>query len=117
MLIAVKPDHNEADTHMSYFKHHVFFCCNQRSEGESCCNNLGATEAQTYAKDRIGQLELKGKGKIRINKAGCMDRCDDGPVIVVYPEEVWYRYVDKDDVEEIIQEHLINGRVVERLKI
>ena len=62
-------------------------------------------------------MKLKGKGKIRINKAGCMDRCDDGPVIVVYPEEVWYRYVDKDDVEEIIQEHLINGRVVERLKI
>ena len=117
MLIAVKPDHNEVDTHMSYFKHHVFFCCNQRGDGEDCCNNLGATEAQTYAKDRIGQLELKGKGKIRINKAGCMDRCDDGPVIVVYPEEVWYRYVDKEDVEEIIQEHLINGRVVERLKI
>ena len=54
---------------MSYFKHHVFFCCNQRSEGESCCNNLGATEAQTYAKDRIGQLKLKCKGQIRINKA------------------------------------------------
>ena len=52
---------------MSYFKHHVFFCCNQRAEGESCCNNLGATAAQTYAKDRIAQLKLKGQGKIRIN--------------------------------------------------
>ena len=102
---------------MSYFKHHVFFCCNQRAEGESCCNNLGATDAQTYAKERIGQLKLKGEGKIRINKAGCMDRCDEGPVIVVYPEEVWYTYVDNEDVEEIIQEHLINGRIVERLKI
>ena len=102
---------------MSYFKHHVFFCCNQRGEGESCCNSLGATEAQTYAKDRIAELKLKGKGKVRINKAGCMDRCDDGPVIGVYPEEVWYHYVDKEDVEEIIQEHLLNGRVVERLKI
>ena len=60
---------------------------------------------------------LKGKGKIRINKAGCMDRCDEGPVIVVYPEEVWYSYVDKEDIEEIIQEHLVHGRVVERLKI
>ena len=102
---------------MSYFKHHVFFCCNQRPNGEGCCNNLGATEAQTYAKERIGELKLKGKGNIRINKAGCMDRCDDGPVIVVYPEEVWYSYVDKEDIEEIIQEHLVHGRIVERLKI
>ena len=102
---------------MSYFKHHVFFCCNQRAEGEGCCNDLGATAAQTYAKDRIAQLGLKGKGKIRINKAGCMDRCDDGPVIVVYPEGVWYTYVDQDDVEEIIQEHLINGHIVERLRL
>ena len=102
---------------MSYFKHHVFFCCNQRADGEACCNALGATDAQTYAKDRIGSLKLKGKGKIRINKAGCLDRCDEGPVLVVYPEGVWYQYVDKDDVEEIIQEHLVHGRVVERLKI
>ena len=102
---------------MSYYKHHVFFCCNQRPEGEMCCAKLGAVEAQTYAKDRIGQLKLKGKGKVRINKAGCMDRCDEGPVLVVYPEAVWYQYVDTDDIEEIIQEHLVNGRVVERLKI
>ena len=102
---------------MSYYKHHVFFCCNQRADGESCCNNLGATEAQTYAKDRIAQLKLKGEGQVRINKAGCMGRCDDGPVLVVYPEAVWYQYVDKDDIEEIVQEHLVNGRIVERLKI
>ena len=96
---------------------HVFFCCNQRGEGETCCNNFGASAAQTYAKDRIGQLKLKGVGKVRINKAGCMDRCDDGPVVVVYPEEVWYSYVDNEDIEEIIQEHLVHGRVVERLRI
>ena len=102
---------------MSYFKHHVFFCCNQRAEGEGCCNDLGATAAQTYAKDRIAQLGLKGKGKIRINQAGCLDRCDDGPVLVVYPDETWYTYVDHEDIEEIIQEHLIHGRVVERLKL
>ena len=102
---------------MSYFKHHVFFCCNQRGAGETCCNSLGASEVQAYAKDRIGELKLKGKGKIRINKAGCLDRCDEGAVLVVYPEAVWYTYVDKEDVEEIIQEHLIHGRVVERLKI
>ena len=60
---------------------------------------------------------MKGPGKVRINKAGCLDRCDHGPVLVVYPEAVWYTYVDKEDVEEIIQEHLVHGRIVERLKL
>ena len=102
---------------MSYFKHHVFFCCNQRAQGERCCNGFGATEAQTYAKDRIGELGLKGRGRVRINKAGCMNRCGEGPVIVVYPEGIWYTYANKADVEEIIQEHLIHNRVVERLRL
>ena len=102
---------------MSYFKHHVFFCCNQRAEGESCCANHGAAELQAYAKDRVAALGLKGKGKVRINKAGCLDRCDEGPVLVVYPDNVWYTFIDKDDVDEIISEHLQHGRVVERLKI
>ena len=62
-------------------------------------------------------MGLKGKGNIRINKAGCLDRCDDGPVLVVYPDETWYTYVDQEDIEEIIQEHLMHGRVVERLKL
>lgn len=100
-----------------YFQHHVFFCCNQREPGDTCCANHNATAMQTYAKDRIAELGLKGKGKIRINKSGCLDRCDDGPVLVVYPEGVWYTYVDKSDIDEIITEHLQNGRIVERLKI
>lgn len=102
---------------MSYYKHHVFFCCNQREPGEACCNNHGAAEMQTYAKERVAALKLKGKGKVRVNKAGCLDRCDEGPVIVVYPEAVWYTYVDREDIDEIIDEHLVHGRVVERLKI
>lgn len=102
---------------MSYFKHHVFFCCNQRGPGETCCNNHGASDLQTYAKERVAELKLKGPGKVRINKAGCLDRCDQGPVLVVYPEAVWYTYVDKSDIDEIIDEHLVHGRVVERLKV
>lgn len=70
-----------------------------------------------YAKDRIKALKLSGPGKVRINIAGCLDRCDQGPVIVIYPEAVWYTYVDKEDVDEIISEHLQNGRIVERLRI
>ena len=70
-----------------------------------------------YAKDKIRALNLSGKGKIRANSAGCMDRCDEGPVLVVYPDGVWYTYVDKHDIDEIIEEHLLNGRIVTRLKI
>jgi len=71
-----------------------------------------------YAKERIKALRLDSKSKrIRINIAGCLDRCNEGPVIVVYPEDVWYTYVDKEDIDEIIEEHLKNGRVVERLRI
>ena len=102
---------------MSYFKHHVFFCCNQREPGAACCNNHGAGAMKDYAKDRIGELGLKGKGKVRINSAGCLDRCDEGPVLVIYPEGVWYTYVDQTDIDEIVEEHLVHGRVVERLKL
>ncbi len=102
---------------MSYYERHVFFCCNQRENGETCCNDRGASEMRAYAKDRVRELGLKGKGRVRINQAGCLDRCDEGPVIVVYPEAVWYTYVDKADIDEIIDEHLKNGRVVERLRI
>lgn len=102
---------------MNYFKHHVFICTNQREGGEQCCNNVGGSDMFAYAKDRIGALKQNGPGAVRVNKAGCLGRCDNGPVMVVYPEETWYSFIDQEDVEEIIQEHLIGGRVVERLKI
>ena len=102
---------------MSYYERHVFFCCNQRNQGEACCNNHGARQMRDYTKDRIKALKLDGPGKIRVNVAGCLDRCNEGPVMVVYPEAVWYTYVDREDIDEIISEHLRHGRVVERLKI
>lgn len=102
---------------MSFFKHHVFFCCNQREGGKACCNQYGAGEIRDYAKNRVKELGLSGAGKVRVNMAGCLDRCELGPVLVVYPEETWYTYVDREDIDEIIREHLQNGRVVERLKI
>ncbi|MCA2997959.1 MAG: (2Fe-2S) ferredoxin domain-containing protein [Rhodocyclaceae bacterium] len=102
---------------MSYFRQHVFFCVNQRQAGGNCCNNHHAEEIRSYAKKRIKELGLNGKANIRINAAGCMDRCDEGPVLVIYPEGVWYTYVDKTDIDEIVSEHIQNGRVVERLKI
>lgn len=102
---------------MSYYRRHVFFCCNQREGGEPCCNDHGSRKMRDYAKERVAELKLAGPGGIRINQAGCLDRCREGPVLVVYPEAVWYTYVDRHDIDEIIEEHLINGRIVERLRI
>jgi len=102
---------------MNHYLRHVFFCCNQREGGARCCNDHGSQKMREYAKDRIKELKLAGQGKIRINLSGCLDRCDEGPVIVVYPEAIWYTYVDREDIDEIITEHLQNGRIVERLRI
>jgi (2Fe-2S) ferredoxin len=102
---------------MSYYTHHVFFCCNQRDGERPCCNDKGASTLRDYAKQRVKALDLAGKGGVRINQAGCLDRCEEGPCIVVYPDETWYTYVDEHDIDEIIEEHLQHGRVVERLKI
>ena len=102
---------------MSFYQHHVFFCCNQREGGKACCNDYGASDIRDYAKNRVKELGLSGNGKVRINMAGCLDRCELGPVLVVYPEETWYTYVDREDIDEIISEHLQHGRAVERLKI
>jgi (2Fe-2S) ferredoxin len=100
-----------------YYQYHVFFCTNLRENGEQCCEQYNASEIRAYAKQRIKELGLNGKGKVRINTAGCLDRCSQGPVMVVYPEETWYTYVDREDIDEILQEHLQNGRVVKRLQI
>ena len=103
---------------MNHFDKHVFFCTNQRAAGEGCCNDFGAQKMRDYVKDRVKKLGIFNAGnRIRINSASCMDRCAQGPVLVIYPEGVWYTYVDESDLDEIIEEHLKCGRVVERLKI
>ncbi len=102
---------------MSWFQYHLFVCTNRRDNGEPCCADFGAEQARDYLKRRCKELGIHGKGKVRINNAGCMDRCDRGPVLVIYPEETWYTYVDQDDLEEIITRHLMRGEQVERLRI
>jgi len=103
---------------MSYFDKHVFFCTYQSEDGSDCCNKYDAKKARIYMKKKVKELGISNRhNNIRINSAGCMDRCDEGPVIVVYPEAVWYTYVDETDLDEIISEHLQHGRVVDRLKI
>jgi len=100
-----------------YFQRHVFFCLNQREAGAACCATHDAAAMQGYAKDRVKRLGLSGPGKVRINKAGCLDRCEEGPCLVIYPEGTWYTYVDREDIDEIIDSHLVHGREVVRLKL
>lgn len=102
---------------MSYYQRHLFFCTNRREDGSACCQDHNAQAMRDYAKQRVKELGLAGPGRVRVNNAGCLDRCAEGPVLVVYPEAVWYTYVDREDLDEIIEEHLRNGRVVERLRI
>lgn len=95
----------------------MFFCCNQRTNGRECCADKGADALRAYCKQRVRQLGLSGRGKVRVNKAGCMDRCSEGPTLVVYPEGVWYSYRSREDIDEIIDSHLLHGVPVERLRI
>ncbi|MCM0610344.1 MAG: (2Fe-2S) ferredoxin domain-containing protein [Ideonella sp. WA131b] len=101
----------------SYYRHHVFFCLNQRSNGEACCAQHDAQAAFDHCKARVKAEGLAGAGGVRINKAGCLDRCAGGPVLVVYPEATWYTYVDRHDLDEIVERHLKGGEVVERLRL
>ena len=98
-----------------YFKRHIFFCLNERKNNEACCAQHNAQAAFDHCKARVKDLGLAGPGQVRVNKAGCLDRCSGGPVAVVYPEGVWYSYVDQSDIDEIVESHLKNGQIVERL--
>jgi (2Fe-2S) ferredoxin len=100
-----------------YYQHHVFFCLNQREDGEPCCMDKGAEAAFDHMKSRVKKLALNGQGKVRINRAGCLDRCGEGPLMVVYPEAVWYTFVDNEDIDEIIDSHLLHGKIVKRLEV
>jgi (2Fe-2S) ferredoxin len=102
---------------VSYYRHHVFFCTNLRPDGSQCCQQCGAQEARDYVKQRVKQLGPAIPHKVRINTAGCLDRCAEGPVLVIYPGETWYTYVDQTDLDEIIEEHLVHDRPVERLRL
>ncbi len=101
----------------NFYQHHVFFCLNQRDNGEACCMDKGAEAAFDHMKMRVKKLGLSGKDKVRINRSGCLDRCAQGPLMVVYPQAIWYTFVDNEDIDEIIESHLLNGKVVQRLVV
>jgi (2Fe-2S) ferredoxin len=96
------------------YKYHLFFCTHERDDGQVSCQQSGdAQSLRDYAKQRVKELKLK---KIRVNNAGCLNRCALGPILVIYPEGTWYHYETEADIDEIIDSHLVNGIIVERLK-
>lgn len=105
-----------AATQKPYYKAHVFCCINEREPGHrrGCCKERGGVELRDYMKTRARELKIN---RVRINQSGCLDRCELGPAMVIYPEGIWYTYKTKEDVDEILQSHLIDGQVVARLML
>jgi (2Fe-2S) ferredoxin len=102
---------------MPDFEHHVFVCMNERDESASrpSCANEGAKKLRGALKDAVKAAGLKHR--VRINEAGCLDQCEHAAVLVVYPEAVWYGFAHARDAEEIVQQHLVGGVPVERLRL
>ena len=102
---------------MSRFERHIFVCVNERppDSPKGCCSAKGSVAIRERFK-----TELKRRGldrRVRVNQAGCLDLCELGPTVVVYPEQVWYARVRLEDVEEIIERHIVGGEPVERLRV
>ena len=100
---------------MPAFERHLFVCTNERKPGHprGCCAGQASEAIREQLKTLVAEHGLKGR--VRINSAGCLDQCEHGPTLVVYPEGVWYGFVTLADVNEIVQSHLINGQPVKRL--
>jgi (2Fe-2S) ferredoxin len=100
-----------------YYQRHIFFCLNTRENGADACAARGARAGYEHCEARVKADGLAGPGGVRVNVAGCLDRCAGGPVAVVYPEAVWYSFVDTQDIDEIVESHLKHGQHVERLML
>lgn len=102
---------------MSKFTHHIFVCCNRRSDGHprGCCDPDGSEQLRNLFKS-----EVKNRGlnpDVRANKAGCLDQCELGPTVVIYPQEIWYGNVQPEDVPRIVEETIVGGKVLNDLLI
>ena len=99
-----------------YYEAHVFCCTNRRPAGHprGSCADKGSEDLRDYMKNRAKELGLK---KVRINSAGCLDRCELRPSVVIYPEGVWYSVATKEEIDEVLQKHLVEGGRVDRLML
>ena len=103
-----------ADT--GFYAAHIFVCLNERpaDHPRGCCLAKGSAELRDYMKKAV---KAAGVPSARVNVAGCLERCELGPVMVIYPDDVWYHYTCEADIDEIIQTHLLGGGRVERLML
>jgi (2Fe-2S) ferredoxin len=99
-----------------YYEAHVFVCCNRRPDGHrrGSCAAKGSEGLRDYMKARAKELGLTG---VRVNMAGCLDRCEFGPTMVIYPEGVWYRVRTREDVDAVLKAHLVRGERVPELML
>ncbi|MGQ0581386.1 MAG: (2Fe-2S) ferredoxin domain-containing protein [Reyranella sp.] len=106
-----KPDDPEP-----YYEAHVFCCTNRRPAGHprGCCAERDGEALRDHMKSRAKDLGLKN---VRINSAGCLDRCELGPTLVIYPEGVWYSCATREDINEVLETHMVKGQRVERLML
>lgn len=102
------------ESHPPFYRAHVFCCTNQRdgSDPRGCCHDRGGTGLRNYMKLKAKKMGIEG---VRINASGCLDRCEHGPTVVIYPEGVWYRCASREDVDEVLRVHLVEGGRVARL--
>ncbi len=102
---------------MAKFEHHIFICTNQRppENPRGCCDPEGLGQLQLLFKKELAARGLKAT--VRANRAGCLDQCEHGPTVVVYPEAVWYGGVRPEDVREIVESHIVNHTPVVRLRL
>ncbi len=100
---------------MPSFQRHVFVCINERSADnpKGCCKAKGGVEVRDALKKELSARGIKKL--VRANNAGCLDQCEHGVTVVVYPEQVWYGHVTVDDIGELVDRHLVGGEVVDRL--
>jgi (2Fe-2S) ferredoxin len=100
-----------------HYEKHIFICTNKRDSDnpKGCCHSKGSEKIRETFKKELAERGLKGR--MRANAAGCLDQCSRGPTVVVYPEQVWYTVPTKQDAIEIIEQHLVGGVPVERLRM
>jgi (2Fe-2S) ferredoxin len=100
-----------------YFKKHIFFCANQKENGNKCCAEADATAMLAYAKKRCKEDGLTAENNVRVSKAVCLGRCAKGPCVVIYPEGRWYTYQNQQDIDELIDSEFLDNEPVPRLAI
>lgn len=98
-----------------FYEKHLFFCTQVKDPIKKCCSQAESPDLAEYAKSRLIELGMHGFGKIRVSRSGCLGRCSDGPNLLIYPEGVWYTFVSRSDIDEIIASHLLKGQLVDRL--